>query len=68
MEIVAKYVDNLFELPIKLDLELASCEVANAYWDPEARELVLCYELLEAFQELADREAIEKYRNLFVPE
>lgn len=34
-------------LPRDIPLRYESCDVENAYYDPEAKEVVLCYELLD---------------------
>ncbi|MBO6757076.1 MAG: hypothetical protein JJ902_12175 [Roseibium sp.] len=49
MENVAKELDDLYELPVPVTFTATACGVENAYWDPGAREMTLCYELVEGF-------------------
>jgi len=53
VEAVVRQVDALFAFREPLVVQLSRCGRPNAYWDPEVRELQLCYELLEAFTQLA---------------
>lgn len=53
LETIAEYVDAQFSFPQPLALRARVCGGPNAYWDPEAREVRLCYELLEAFWQLS---------------
>lgn len=38
-------------LPVALGLRYAECGEANAYYDPEAREILVCFELIEQLAE-----------------
>lgn len=58
LEYVAETLDILFVLPDGLLIEAISCDEATAFWDPEERRAVLCYELMDDFAALA-RIAIE---------
>jgi hypothetical protein len=40
-----------FKLPHDLTLRGKSCEEDNAYWDPETREIIMCYELVDGLRE-----------------
>lgn len=55
LEYVAGALDQQFNLPEGLVMEAATCGQANAYWDPDARRVTLCYELLDEFEALARR-------------
>lgn len=52
VEAVVRRVDALFAFRAPLAVKLSRCGRPNAYWDPDERELQLCYELLEAFTKL----------------
>lgn len=52
MEVVAQEMDDLYRLPAPVLFRSTACQEANAFWDPDAREVILCYELLGAFAEL----------------
>ena len=57
LELVAETLSYSYALEPGLMLEAASCGEPNAFWDPEARTMTLCYELLADYEDLA-REAI----------
>jgi hypothetical protein len=57
---VAAAVDEWFAFPAPLTLRARTCGAPNAFWDPETREVRLCYELLEAFWQLSGDPALEK--------
>jgi len=57
MEDFQDYAAQTFDWPAPLEISVASCGEANAYWDPSARELTLCYEMIEDWQEI-EREAV----------
>ncbi|MHA7773232.1 DUF4344 domain-containing metallopeptidase [Roseibium sp. M-1] len=52
MEMVAEELDTVFDLPENVTFRATACEVENAFWDPEAREVIMCYELLAGFAEV----------------
>jgi hypothetical protein len=60
------YVARNLLLPGAITLRTSSCGSPDAYWDGDARELVLCYELIEGFYKLSEeqgiRELVEKIR------
>ena len=45
-------------LPAAITLRTRSCGSPDAYWDGNTRELILCYQLIEAFYELSEDEGI----------
>lgn len=49
MEQVALELDTFYDLPEKVTFRAASCGEENAFWDPQAREVILCHELLGGF-------------------
>jgi hypothetical protein len=52
LEAVRQKVLFPFVLPKKIAMEAKSCGEPNAYWDPGATTLTLCYELMADFAEL----------------
>jgi hypothetical protein len=52
MEEVAKELDTLYDLPKTITFRAAACGMENAFWDPEAREVILCHELLGGFAQI----------------
>lgn len=57
MEDFQDYAARSFDWPAPLAISVAACGQANAYWDPGARELTLCYEIIEDWQRI-EREAV----------
>ncbi len=59
LEYVADYMASSFDFEDGMKFEAGDCDDANAYWDPNLRTLMLCYELLEDYEDLA-RIAVEQ--------
>ena len=57
---LANLLQTRFAFPRPLTIHLNHCREPNAYWDPEYRELVLCYELMTAFRQFADRPEVSR--------
>jgi hypothetical protein len=57
--LVAK-VDAQFAFKKPLVVKIDRCGRPNAYWDPDYRELQLCYELLESFVQLSADPGVAK--------
>ena len=57
--LVAK-LDVQFAFRKPLVVKLNRCGRPNAYWDPDSRELQLCYELLESFVQLSADPGVAK--------
>ncbi len=55
LEKLGQLVQASFAFPEPLTLKLSRCRVPNAYWDDEYREVVLCYELIEALEKYSQR-------------
>lgn len=53
LEYVAETLAYSYALEPGLVLEAAACGEPNAFWDPEARTMTLCYELLADYEDLA---------------
>ncbi len=53
LEAVRDFAAENFAFPQRLKIEAESCEEPNAYWDPDKRRLVLCYELVSGYTDLA---------------
>lgn len=53
LEYVADYMAASFDFEDGVTFEAVDCGEANAYWDPQARKVTLCYEILEDFEDIA---------------
>ncbi|MEM9059122.1 MAG: DUF4344 domain-containing metallopeptidase [Pseudomonadota bacterium] len=53
LEYVAESLARTYDLESGLKVEAESCGEDNAFWDPEERRIVLCYELLDFYEDLA---------------
>lgn len=51
-------VEDTVLLPESITLRTRSCGSPNAYWDPNERDLVLCYELMQGFYKLSVEQKI----------
>jgi hypothetical protein len=60
LERAVAYVGRSVLLPGTITLRTSSCGSPDAYWDGDARELVLCYELIEGFYKLSEEQAIRE--------
>jgi len=58
LEAAAAEIVSTFVLPRTLTLRVTSCGEENAGWIPAERRIVLCYELVRAFERLARDEAV----------
>ena len=47
-------------LPGAITLRTRSCGSPDAYWDGNSRDLVICYQLIEAFYQLSEEEGIKE--------
>jgi hypothetical protein len=52
MEMLSNEISTSFRLPRQLKIKAAKCGDPNAFWDPEAGEVSLCYELIRDYLEL----------------
>ena len=55
LEAVRDFTNEVFRLPEHITIEAKTCGGPNAYWDGQKRRLVLCYELVADYAELALR-------------
>ena len=46
-------------------LTTRSCGTPDAYWDGNTRELVVCYELIQAFYQLSEEQSIKELEEKF---
>lgn len=60
LERLAQLMQKSFAFPEPLTLKLSHCRVPNAYWDDEYREVVLCYELMEALAKYSGQPEVTK--------
>jgi hypothetical protein len=49
LESMATEMSSVFRLPRAITLKAAKCGEPNAYWDPEAAEITVCYELVRDY-------------------
>ncbi|GAA2975915.1 DUF4344 domain-containing metallopeptidase [Streptomyces fulvorobeus] len=54
LEAVAAYVNSRVALPYDVPVDAKSCGTTDAYWDPTARAITFCYELLEQVEPAFD--------------
>jgi hypothetical protein len=52
LEEIAADLNKEIALPVDLTLTFAECKTVNAFYDPERRQINLCYELVEHFYEI----------------
>jgi hypothetical protein len=60
LEKIGHLAEASFAFPGPIKLKLGHCRVPNAYWDDEYREVVLCYELMEAIEKYAEQPEVTK--------
>ncbi len=48
MEKVADALNDAFALPTNIQIGTQECEQANAFYQPQSRSIIICYELLES--------------------
>ena len=60
LETVLAYVAGYVLLPYAITLRTRSCGSPDAYWDGNTREIVLCYQLVHAFYQLAEDQTIKE--------
>jgi hypothetical protein len=58
LEKVAAFVDTQFDFPKAFEVRVDRCTSPNAYWDPEQRELLFCYELVDTLRKASDKPEI----------
>jgi hypothetical protein len=51
---MAQALNTIFVLPKDISLRYAECGEANAYYDPNAREITMCLELMQSMAETLD--------------
>ncbi|MFB8241516.1 DUF4344 domain-containing metallopeptidase [Kitasatospora purpeofusca] len=59
LEDIAAYASERIVLPQDIPLRATSCGQANAFWDPAAQDITLCYEYLEVLAPLLAAEQSE---------
>lgn len=55
LEAVASVISETFRLPRNITLAAKKCGEPNAFWDSEAAEVQICYELVREYQGLYDQ-------------
>lgn len=62
IENAAQFFESRFALPQDLEVQIRQCGAPGAGWNPEARQLVFCYEFLELYFHLAQEQHAEARR------
>lgn len=57
LEVVAEAMSTRYALPQGLTFRAAACGQPNAFWDPDAREVLYCYELVDWYR----RQSVDWY-------
>ncbi len=52
LEAIAQNLNKEIAIPVDLTLTFTECNTVNAFYDPERRQINMCYELLEHFYEI----------------
>jgi len=60
LERIIAQVENSILLPEAITLRTKTCGSPDAYWDGDSRELVICYQLIEAFYKLSEDEGVRE--------
>jgi hypothetical protein len=53
LEDLAELMNSNYRLKPGIKVQGADCGEPNAYWDPEARAITMCYELVAEYQDMA---------------
>ncbi len=59
MDQVAAEFDTLYDLPEQVTFRAAACDMENAFWDPQTREITICHELLGGFAAIYLQDLLE---------
>ncbi|MCZ4281356.1 DUF4344 domain-containing metallopeptidase [Kiloniella laminariae] len=54
------FIENSFNLPTKITLRLKSCGEANAFWDPQTLEIILCDEQVAEYSHVYEELQLAK--------
>ena len=60
----AEFIEQSFDLIDDIEIIVRSCGVPNGFWDPDYREMIFCYELLEAFAQLGNSPEVQGLSHL----
>ncbi len=60
VESVVEFISERFVLSDSAKVVVRACGSPNAYWDPDYRELIFCYDLIEGLRKLGDAPAIQQ--------
>lgn len=47
-EVQVEYLNSLFKLPYDVEIVAMECNEANAYFDPETNQIIMCYEFMDS--------------------
>ncbi|QOV37919.1 hypothetical protein IM697_05780 [Streptomyces ferrugineus] len=59
LEGVASYADAIIRLPYDVPLRAKSCGEANAFWNPETKDITYCYEFVDALRPIYEKQETE---------
>lgn len=62
---VAAFVDTRFDFAKPFEVRVRPCAAPNAYWDPDAHELLFCYDMVEALRKMSDKPEIVRLGQAF---
>jgi hypothetical protein len=62
LERILDYITETVLLPESFTLRTHSCGSPDSYWDRDRRELVICYQLIDAFYELSAEQGIREMK------
>jgi hypothetical protein len=54
---IVKELNKLFKLPFDIYISFEACQENNAFYDPETKQISICYELVEGYYETFRNEA-----------
>ncbi|MFJ8535939.1 DUF4344 domain-containing metallopeptidase [Streptomyces sp. NPDC093591] len=59
LERVSSYADDIIALPYDVPLRAKSCGFANAFWNPETKDITYCYEFIDALRPIYEKQETE---------
>ncbi len=60
LQVVANELNKVFNLPQNVYLSIDDCGVANAFYDPDTKEIIMCTELVKHFEQAFGKEFKDK--------
>ncbi|GHH08480.1 hypothetical protein GCM10018780_43680 [Streptomyces lanatus] len=59
LEGVSDYADDLIALPYDVPLRAKSCGQANAFWNPQTKDITYCYEFVDTLRQIYEEQETE---------